>query len=266
MSPLCVQQPFTVTNSTLMCHFVLSGHGQCWWKLRVYWRHLFLAQFNKKQKEWRVKFRRPCRQLIGQLWGRSVCGGSVGRCAWVYLSQRGSAAAVLSTQKTTLSNMRGWLALWIWADNYKGRTNKHGGFNIFLVCCCHLSVQPGKKNWGEEKKEITMRCETDGPTSRPKGAPTLSFCLPPLLSFLSRVFTLPSPTSRDPSDRVGYPHLTCYSFFFSWYNLVFARPTWISSPLSIGLVVTRQLLGQSDDVWDDFFFALQFPFENVPTS
>lgn len=219
-----------------------------------------------KQKEWRVKFRRPCRQLIGQLWGRSVCGGSVSRCAWVYLSQRGSAAAVLSTQKTTLSNMRGWLALWIWADNYKGRTNKHGGFNIFLVCCCHLSVQPGKKNWGEEKKEITMRCETDGPTSRPKGAPTLSFC-PPLCCLFSPgslLFHL----LRVEIHLIVSVTLTWLVIRFFFFMI---QPGLCTTNVNIISFIYWPCCYTpvARTVWwclRWLFFALQFPFENVPTS
>lgn len=219
-----------------------------------------------KQKEWRVKFRRPCRQLIGQLWGRSVCGGSVGRCAWVYLSQRGSAAAVLSTKKTTLSNMRGWLALWIWADNYKGRTNKHGGFNIFFVCCCHLSVQPGKKNWGGGKKRNHNAVWDWWAHIPSEGGTHFVILSPPLLSFLSRVFTLPSPTSRDPSDRVGYPHLTCYSFFF-----FMIQPGLCTTNVNIISFIYWPCCYTpvARTVWwclRWLFFALQFPFENVPTS
>lgn len=132
------------------------------------------------------------------------------------------------------------------------------------------------------------------PTSRLKGVPTLSFCPPPTIYtgsltllhykitlclsvcvcvwlsflFISRLHNSSNLTGRRISlsvdDRVGYPHLALSSLFFSY--VVASRRRWryryplwtndvtIYPSLPIGLLVTRQLLGQhSQKVHVSFF-------------
>lgn len=93
--------PFTMTNLTLMCHFVLWMATVMAGKLLVFYIDSDVTYsrsslplpnrggIKTKTEEWRVKFCRPCRQLIGQLWERTVCicGGWEGQvCVSFYFS------------------------------------------------------------------------------------------------------------------------------------------------------------------------------------